>query len=152
MTIKLKTKRDPTTGVVSLDKILVDPKTININTTENEATSPAFMVTAVVSFPNYSGLGGQYTIAPASKPIANSGKVVKVDLTQFAQSLITDAISTQPPAFNPKSDIASLTPIKVKFQVTTVLNSDSAPRLPPRCPVRVRGMWTVGSRSLCSRL
>ncbi len=125
-TIKFKTKRE-TSGIVSFDQSVVDTATININTTENETTVPAIKVTAIVSFPNSPGLGGQYTVVPETKPIKNTGKVFKVDITQFTQDLVKDIFATQPPAFDPKKDLSSFTPVKVKLQITTVLNSEPVP-------------------------
>lgn len=129
--LKFKTKRDATTCCVVLEKTAIDPATINIKTTLSQVTAPpAVKVIAMVTYPNPPGLTGQYTVVPETKPSPYKQGAFAVDLTQFAQSLVTDVLSVKP-AFDPIKDLSQYTPITVKFQVVGILNSAQVPAAPP---------------------
>jgi hypothetical protein len=131
-TLMFKTKLDPMSGVIVLDKAAFDPNTnsVNINTTTNKIDVPSVKVVAKVTFNNR--LTGQYTIIPETKPLANNGKTFKVDLTQnaFAQNLVADMIAAKP-GFDPIKDLNGFSPVKVNFQFFTVFNAAPNPAPAP---------------------
>jgi hypothetical protein len=104
--ITYRTKRNSTTGVVSIVKGETATKTIDINFAKEASSAAQPFEAILVSFQfSHKKESGKYAITPADTPVKydSDNKRYRIDITAFAQKFATDINSTLPPSFDPNA-------------------------------------------------
>ncbi len=151
--IQYKTKRDPTTGVISIDtsKVSPSPKTIDINGKPPAGVNlpPAIGVTATVTFGRFSGT---YNISTAVNPTFLSTDHYTIDLSQFVTQFMTDVNALLPPAFDPGAAPNLATTATVSFTVAPVVQTATAPPTLGKNSSPVSGVLTMTLKQVIGTL
>jgi hypothetical protein len=143
-TISYKTKRDPATGVISIDssKLSPSPKTIDIKGMPPGGCNlpPALGITATVTYARWSGT---YAISTATNPTFLSTDHYTIDLGQFVTDFMSDVNALLPPAFDPGGTPNLATTAIVSFMVAPVVQSATAPPTLGKNSSTVNGVLTM---------